>query len=126
MFHYLFVGRFEHAAGGIRFSPPHPKGFEVSKPVVTEPIGVKLAEKIAQLVPPDVSSRDLPRSCVLPNRDGFLVFDRSELSKSDIEYIRLLVSYTGCDVYDYSSGTIMRPEDLEVSCDSRRASYRGP
>jgi hypothetical protein len=115
MFHYLFIGHFEHDRDWIRFEPTRPSPGEASKPVVTHPVNLDAIKQIVEQLSSKYGRKMLLESGMpTPNPDGFLVFDQYDLSEADVDFIDQLVKITGCEIYDYSYGKFLKPWDLQV------------
>jgi hypothetical protein len=114
MVHHLFVGWFERMGDMVRFEPLRPRGIEVSKPVVTRRIDAEMIDKLVDEIRRSYSQTITGKPPV-PTTDGFVIFDRYGLDKSDLELIRMLHDGMGCDIYDASFAQFLRVDELNVA-----------
>src|SRR5258708_5363956 len=111
MIHYIYLGHFEREANFIRFAKradTKPTWFRpvVVRPLETAVIAALLAEKgqTPSTVPDDWG--------LSFEEEGFLACDRHTRNRDAQEFVKRLARRTGCDVADYTSLSLLSPDDL--------------
>lgn len=109
--HLMHIGHFEHEGRLVQFActPTDP----ILRPVVRRPLDMRVVRRltgeVGGLDGPDFS---FPADWNLWIDDGYLTGDRYALNCAAIVFIVRLVRLTGCDLVDFNSRSIMRPEDF--------------
>jgi hypothetical protein len=108
MFHYHYIGHFEHEGDFIRFQRSDDRPY---RPVVKQPIEWGIVEELFRLK--NVAATDIPEEWGLGADDsGYFVWDSFCKNQDAREFVQHLAARTGCDLADYSSLTLMRPHEL--------------
>jgi hypothetical protein len=97
----------------VRFEPLRPRGFEVSKPVVTRRIDAETLDKLVDQIRRN-RGQAAAGHAPMATSDGFLVFDRYGLDDEDLELIRMLHDGMRCDIYDASLAEFLSVDELNV------------
>jgi hypothetical protein len=108
--HYVYVGHFARRGDFIEFRK---EADGSSRPVVTGPLSAKAVQNV--LKARGLTASSLPAEWGLWLEDGFMVCDRFTHSRDAIEVVRRLATETGCDVADYSSQSLLSPEELSFA-----------
>lgn len=107
MIHYVYIGHFARQGGFIAFQK-QPDGS--LRPVVTRPVSATAFQHL--LHEKGHTATTLPQEWGMWLDDGFVVCDLFTHSRDAIEVARRLATETRCDVADYSSQSLMSPDDL--------------
>lgn len=107
MIHYIYVGNFARLGDFIEFQK---QADGALRPVVSRPLSREIIEDVLKQRGLTMSS--IPDEWGIWLDDGFIVCDRFTHSRAAIELVRRLAKVTGCDVADYSSQSLMSPEEL--------------
>src|SRR5438128_1280479 len=107
MIHYVYVGHFVPEGRFIRFAR---SGADTAfRPVLTRPLDLKVFDELLRDRGLDVDS--IPDEWGLLFDEGFLVWDRFA-GRDASELIAGLAERSGCDLADYTTQSLLRPEDL--------------
>lgn len=109
--HLIYLGDFEHDGEFVRFrnAPDDP----ILKPVVRRPLNLEEVKQIARQAGIQGTGQAIfPDHWKIWVEEGYLSGDRYALDPEVIGFIRRLVKATGCEVVDFSTRSLIRPEDL--------------
>ncbi len=120
MIHYVYVGHFARQGDFIAFQKEADGSL---RPVVTRPLSMEAMQNV--LHQRGLTAASLPEEWGLWLDDGFIVCDRFTHSRDAIEVVRRLATETGCDVADYSSQSLMSPEELSFAWEPQVQSGNG-
>jgi len=111
MIHYVYLGHFERAGNFIRFEKRADTKPAWYRPVVLHPLApMVLAELLAEKgLTPSTVPDDWGLSF---EEEGFLTCDRHTRNRDARAFVKRLALRTGCDVADYSSLSLLSPDDL--------------
>jgi hypothetical protein len=107
MLHFLYVGHFARQGDFIKFTN-HADGS--LRPVITRPLQIEVVQNALEQKGLAVSS--IPEEWGVWLDDGFLVCNPVSHNREAIELIRRLAEVTGCDLADYTSQTLMSPQEF--------------
>jgi len=105
MFHYAFMGHFEHAEQGIRFVKESPEA--APKPVLQRPLDVYSIGLLLH----EFGLTQFPEEWGVSEADGYLICDIYTHSREAISYVTRLAQTAQCEIFDYSSLAFVQPED---------------
>ena len=120
MIHYVYVGHFARQGDFIAFQKQADGSL---RPVVTCPLSIETIQHILQQR--GLTSSSLPEEWGLWLEEGFIVCDRFTHHREAIEVVRRLATETGCDVADYSSQSLMSPEEFTFAWEPQVQSENG-
>jgi len=118
--HYVYIGHFAHQGDFIAFQKQADRSL---RPVVTRPLSMETIQQV--LHQKGLTTASLPEEWGLWLDDGFIVCDRFTHSPDAIEVVRSLATETGCDLADYSSQSLLSPEELSFAWEPQVQSGNG-
>src|SRR5438874_1204497 len=111
MIHHVYVGHFAREGDFIRFEKP-----KDTKPVWYRPAVLRRLDPmvIAELLTENgITDSSLPDDWgVSFEEGGFIACDRHTRSGAAKDFIQRLAKRAGCDIADYSSLSLVSPDDL--------------
>lgn len=115
MFHFLYIGHFEHEGSHLRFKTPSNDTPSLT-PVLSRHLDKSIIESLLeeQGTAPERSSL-FPNNWPMWLRDGFIHCDQSELTSDVVDFINRLVTTTGCEIVDISAGRFLKPDEVHAS-----------
>ncbi len=111
MIHYVYLGHFDREGNFIRFEKRADIKPTWYRPVVVRPLdSAVLAELLAEkgLTPSTVPDE----WGISLEEEGFLACDRHTQNREGRDFVKRLALRTGCDIADYSSLSLLSPDDL--------------
>jgi hypothetical protein len=120
MIHYVYVGHFARQGDFIAFQKQADGSL---RPVVTRALSMEMIQQVLHQRGLTVNS--LPEEWGLWLDDGFIVCDRFTHSREAIDVVRRLATETACDIADYSSQSLMVPEELSFAWEPQVQSQDG-
>ena len=120
MIHYVYIGHFVRQDDFIAFQKQADGSL---RPVVTRPLSMEAIQHV--LHQRGLTATSLPEDWGLWFEDGFIVCDRFTHSRDAIEVVRRLATESGCDVADYSSQTLVSPDELSFAWEPQVQSGNG-
>lgn len=111
MIHYIYLGHFDREGSFIRFEKHAETKPAWYRPVVLRRLNpAVIAELLAEKgLTPSTVPEDWRLSF---DEEGFLTCDRDTRSREARDFVKRLVLRTGCDVADYSSLSLVSPDEL--------------
>jgi len=111
MIHYVYLGHFDHEGSFIRFEKRTETKPAWYRPVVVRPLDPAiLAELLAEK---GLTPSTVPDDWGLFfEEEGFLAWDRYTRSRDARDFVKHLALRAGCDVADYSSLSLLSPDNL--------------
>src|SRR6266446_7665149 len=111
MIHYVYLGHFDHEGTFIRFEKRADTKPVWYRPVVVLPLDpTVIAELLAEK---GLTPSTVPEGWGLSfEEEGFLACDRHTRNRDAKDFVKRLALRTGCDVADYSSLSLVSPDEL--------------
>lgn len=120
MIHYVYIGHFARQNDFIAFQKQADGSL---RPVVIRPLSMEAIQQV--LLPSGRTAASLPEDWGVWLDDGFIVCDRFTHNRDAIEVVRRLATESGCDVADYSSQSLMSPDELSFAWEAQVHSGNG-
>ncbi len=111
MLHYIYAGHFEHEGNHIRYTRRESR-WDASRPVISRSIRPDIVSAL------QIDGFNSGRGELLPPHwedqisDGFLSWDRHELTAEDVAFIEKLVKSGACEIFDSSNGQFLTTDEL--------------
>jgi hypothetical protein len=111
MIHYVYLGHFDHKGDFIRFEKRGDTKPAWYRPVVVRPLdSAVIADLLAEK---GLTPSTVPNDWELSFEDeGFITCDRYTGSRDARDFVKRLALRTGCDLADYSSLSLVSPDEL--------------
>ena len=111
MIHYIYLGHFDHEGNFIRFEKRADTNPAWFRPVVVRPLEPAVIAEL--LTEKGFTPSTVPEDWGLSfEEEGFLACDRYTPNRDARDFVKRLVLRTGCDVADYSSLSLISPDEL--------------
>jgi hypothetical protein len=125
MIHYLYLGHFDHEGSFIRFEKRADSKPAWYRPVVHAALDPAVIREL--LAEKGLTPSTVPGNWGLSFEEGFVACDRDTRNGDARDFVKRLAVRTGCDVADYSSLSLLSPNELwqtNLSADVHQANDR--
>lgn len=111
MIHYIYLGHFEHERNFIRFEKRGGTKPAWYRPVVVRPLGPAMLAEL--LVEKGLTPSTVPDDWgVSFEEEGWIACNRDTQNQQARDFVKRLALQTGCDIADYTSLSLLSPDDL--------------